>query len=133
MRDAHLAEAPPCSGARPRLLATYSPAPAIAKMLIDFDKEWSAIMASPPKDPANPDAGGVDPTELQAYYVQSLRYTAGVATLYTPSTLTGAATYQHLAKGFTIGMRFQSATVTRLADAKPVHLGHCHEPKGGAV
>jgi phenol 2-monooxygenase (NADPH) len=113
------------------LVHTYSAERlAIAKVLIDFDKEWSAIMASPPKDPANPDAGGVDPTELQAYFVQSLRYTAGVATLYTPSMLTGEATYQHLAKGFTIGMRFHSATVTRLADAKPVHLGHCHRADG---
>jgi phenol 2-monooxygenase len=113
------------------LMHTYSAErQAIAKVLIDFDKEWSAIMASPPKDPANPDAGGVDPTELQAYFVKSLRYTAGVATLYTPSTLTGEATYQHLAKGFTIGMRFQTATVTRLADAKPMHLGHCHRADG---
>ena len=80
--------------------------------------------------PGNPDAGGVDPAELQEYYVQSLRYTAGVATLYTPSTLTGEATYQHLAKGFTIGMRFHSASVIRLADAKPVHLGHCRRADG---
>jgi phenol 2-monooxygenase len=113
------------------LLNTYSAErQAIAQVLIDFDKEWSAIMASPPRDPANPDAGGVDPTELQAYFVQALRYTAGVATLYTPSTLTGEATYQHLAKGFTIGMRFHSATVTRLADAKPMQLGHCHRADG---
>ena len=113
------------------LVHTYSAERhAVAKMLIDFDKEWSTIMASPPKDPANPDAGGVDPTELQAYYVQSLRYTAGVATHYMPSTLTGEATYQHLAKGFTIGTRFHSATVTRLADAKPMHLGHCHRADG---
>ena len=113
------------------LLHTYSEErQAIAKVLIDFDKEWSAIMSSPPKDPASPDAGGVDPAELQEYYVQSLRYTAGVATVYTPSTLTGEATYQHLAKGFTIGMRFHSAPVTRLADAKPVHLGHCHRADG---
>jgi phenol 2-monooxygenase len=113
------------------LLHTYSQErQAIAKVLIDFDKEWSAIMSSPPKDPANPDAGGVDPAELQKYYVQSLRYTAGVATAYTPSTLTGEPTYQHLAKGFTIGMRFHSARVTRLADAKPVHLGQCHRADG---
>ena len=93
------------------LLHTYSDErQAIAKVLIDFDKEWSAIMSSPPKDPASPDAGGVDPAELQEYYVQSLRYTAGVATVYTPSTLTGEATHQHLAKGFRIGMRFHSAT-----------------------
>ena len=44
------------------LLHTYSAErQAIAQELIDFDKEWSAIMASPPEDPANPGAGGVDP------------------------------------------------------------------------
>ena len=113
------------------LLRTYSDERhAVAQLLIDFDKEWSAIMASPPKDPANPAAGGVDPAELQAYFVQSLRYTAGVATRYTASTLTGESTHLHLAEGFTIGMRFHSATVTRLADAKPMHLGHCHRADG---
>ena len=51
------------------LLHTYSAErQAIAQELIDFDKEWSAIMASPPEDPANPGAGGVDPAELQRYF-----------------------------------------------------------------
>ncbi len=113
------------------LLHTYSAErQPVAHALIDFDKEWSAIMASPPKDPGNPDSGGVDPAELQAYFVESLRYTAGVATRYTPSTLTGVAAHQHLAKGFTIGMRFHSAPVARLADAKPIQLGHCHRADG---
>ena len=102
----------------------------IAHELIDFDKEWSAIMASPAKDPANPAAGGVDPAELQEYFVRWGRYTAGVATRYAPSSLTGAATHQHLAKGFTIGMRFHSASVIRLADAKPVQLGHAARADG---
>jgi phenol 2-monooxygenase len=112
--------------ARPDLLRTYSiERHAIARRLIDFDKEWSKIMASPPKDPARPELGGVDPTELQAYFVKSGRYTAGVATHYPPATvLTAEATHQHLAKGFTIGMRFHSAPVVRVADAKPMHLGH---------
>lgn len=112
--------------ARPELLRTYSAERhAIAQGLIDFDKEWSKIMASPPKDPGRPELGGVDPQELQAYFVRSGRYTAGVATRYAPTTeLTAAATHQHLATGFTIGMRFHSAPVVRVADAKPVHLGH---------
>jgi len=115
----------------PSLLRTYSAERhSVAKVLIDFDKEWSAIIASPPKDLANPDAGGVDPTEVQAYYERSLRYTAGVATCYTRSLLIGEATHQHLARGFTIGMRFHSATVSRLADARPMHLGHCHRADG---
>jgi phenol 2-monooxygenase len=113
------------------LLHSYSAErQAIAHELIDFDKEWSAIMASPAKDPANPAAGGVDPAELQEYFVRWGRYTAGVATRYAPSSLTGAATHQHLAKGFTIGMRFHSASVIRLADAKPVQLGHAARADG---
>jgi phenol 2-monooxygenase (NADPH) len=112
--------------AKPELLRTYTvERHAIAQGLIDFDKEWSKIMASPPKDPNRPELGGLDPAELQAYFVESGRYTAGVATHYPPATvLTAEATHQNLAKGFTIGMRFHSAPVVRLADAKPVHLGH---------
>ena len=118
--------------ARPELLRTYSiERHAIAQELIDFDKEWSKIMASAPKDPQRPELGGVDPQELQAYFVKSGRYTAGVATRYGPTTvLTAPATHQHLAKGFTIGMRFHSAPVVRLADAKPVHLGHVARADG---
>ena len=112
--------------ARPDLLRTYNKERhLIAQQLIDFDKEWSNIMASPPKDPKHPELGGVDPAELQAYFVKSGRYTAGVATHYPPETvLTARPTYQDLAKGFTIGMRFHSAAVVRLADAKPMQLGH---------
>ena len=117
-------------GRAPELLHTYSEErQAVAKVLIDFDREWSAIQRSPPRTP-RARSGGVDPAELQEYFVAQ-RYTAGVATIYTPSTLTGEATYQHLAKGFTIGMRFHSAPVTRLADAKPVHLGHGARADGG--
>jgi phenol 2-monooxygenase len=118
--------------AKPELLRTYTvERHAIAQGLIDFDKEWSKIMASPPKDPERPELGGVDPAELQAYFVKSGRYTAGVATHYPPATvLTAEATHQALAKGFTVGMRFHSAPVVRLADAKPVQLGHAHRADG---
>jgi len=118
--------------AKPELLRTYNAERhAIAQELIDFDKEWSKIMASAPKDPNHPELGGVDPQELQAYFVKSGRYTAGVATHYAPTTvLTAEATHQDLAKGFTIGMRFHSAPVVRLADAKPVHLGHAARADG---
>jgi phenol 2-monooxygenase len=118
--------------AQPELLRTYSfERHAIAQVLIDFDKEWSKIMASPPKDPKRPELGGVDPAELQSYFVKSGRYTAGVATHYPPATvLTAQPTHQDLAKGFTIGMRFHSAPVVRLADAKPMQLGHAARADG---
>jgi phenol 2-monooxygenase len=118
--------------AGPELLRTYSrERQSVAQELIDFDMEWSKIMASPPKDPARPDLGGVDPQELQAYFVKSGRYTAGVATRYAPTTvLTAQPAHQGLAKGFSIGMRFHSAPVIRLADAKPMHLGHAARADG---
>lgn len=118
--------------AAPDLLRTYSAERhAIARELIDFDKEWSKIMASPPKDPSRPELPGVDPQELEAYFVKSGRYTAGVATRYAPTTvLTALPTHQHLASGFTIGMRFHSAPVVRLADAKPMQLGHAARADG---
>jgi len=118
--------------AKPELLRTYSiERHAIAQQLIEFDREWSKIMASHPKDVQHPELGGVDPAELQAYFVKSLRYTAGVATHYPPATkLTSEATHQHLATGYTIGMRFHSAPVVRLADAKPMQLGHAARADG---
>jgi phenol 2-monooxygenase len=78
-----------------------------------------------------PELGGVDPAELQAYFVKSGRYTAGVATHYAPTTvLTAQPTHQALATGLTIGMRFHSAPVVRVADAKPMHLGHAARADG---
>lgn len=111
---------------KPELLRTYNvERHAIAQGLIDFDKAWSKIMASPPKNPKHPELGGVAPEELQAYFVRSGRYTAGVATHYPPVTaLTAKDTHQALAKGYPIGMRFHSAPVVRLVDAKPMQLGH---------
>ena len=44
--------------------------------------------------------------------------------------ITAEATFQDLAKGFPVGMRFHSAPVVRLADAKPVHLGHVARADG---
>jgi phenol 2-monooxygenase (NADPH) len=104
----------------PSLLHTYSAERrAIAKELIDFDREWAALMAS-----IHGEGGGGDPAKTQSYFLRHGRYTAGTATHYVPSILTGKPTYQHLAEGFVVGTRFHSAPVIRLADAKPVHLGH---------
>jgi phenol 2-monooxygenase len=100
----------------PGLLHSYSrERRAIAKELIDFDREWASLLAS---------SKGFDAAETQRYFVRHGRYTAGTAAHYTPSILTGEATHQHLAEGLVIGMRFHSAPVIRVADAKPVHLGH---------
>ncbi|MFO1027805.1 MAG: FAD-binding monooxygenase [Acetobacteraceae bacterium] len=115
----------------PALLRTYSAERrAIANELIEFDRRFATMFSAPPKDPTNPEAGGVDPAEFQAYFVQHGRFTAGTATQYRPSIICGEPAHQHLATGFPIGMRFHSAPVIRLADAKPVHLGHTVKADG---
>ena len=109
----------------PELLNTYSEErQRIAQELIEFDEEWSRMLSSPPKVSGDSGAQGVDPEEFRRYFARHLGYTAGVATTYSPSILTATAGFQHLAPGFVIGQRFHSAPVIRLADAKPMQLGH---------
>jgi 2-polyprenyl-6-methoxyphenol hydroxylase and related FAD-dependent oxidoreductases len=113
------------------LLHTYSEErQRVAQILIDFDKEWSAMIAAGPRDPEHPERGGVDPEELQAYFEKSLSFTAGVATQYLPGVLIGTDEHQALATGYPIGKRFHSAPVVRVGDAKPMELGHVHEADG---
>jgi phenol 2-monooxygenase len=116
----------------PKLLHSYSAErQAVAKELIDFDREWATILASAKEEKKEEGEGeGFDPAETQRYFVQHGRYTAGTATHYHPSIISGEPTYQHLAGGFSIGTRFHSAPVIRLADAKPVHLGHAVKADG---
>jgi phenol 2-monooxygenase len=111
---------------QPSLLHTYSAERrAIAKELIDFDRQWASLLASTHGDNAGP-----NPAKTQSYFVRTGRYTAGTATHYRRSLLTGEDTHQNLAEGFIVGKRFHSAPVIRLADAKPVHLGHVIKADG---
>lgn len=105
------------------LLDTYSAErQQTAQELIDFDHVWASAMAAGPKSSTNPD--GIDVPEMQHLYTESTRFTAGFRTKYAPSMIIGSDAHQDLAKGFPIGERFHSAPVIRLADAKPVGLGH---------
>jgi phenol 2-monooxygenase len=115
--------------ARPELLHTYSAErQVIAQELIDFDREFAAMFSAAPTESGQ--EGGVDPEEFQRYFVQQGRFTAGVATRYAPSMITGEATSPSLAEGFPVGMRFHSAPVIRLADARPLQLGHVARADG---
>ncbi|MGY8662249.1 FAD-binding monooxygenase [Bradyrhizobium sp. UFLA05-109] len=110
----------------PHLLHSYSAErQAVAKELIEFDREWATILAS-----VKGDGKAADAAKTQDYFVRHGRYTAGTATHYPPGLLTGNTTHQHLASGFVIGKRFHSAPVIRLADAKRVHLGHVARADG---
>ncbi|SEK00272.1 phenol 2-monooxygenase [Sphingobium sp. AP50] len=115
----------------PQLLRTYSEErEAIARELIEFDKEWAALLSAPLRKAGDPDGAGVDPADVQAYFVRHGHYTAGTASGNSPSILTGEPTHQALATGFPIGKRFHSAPVVRLADAKPMQLGHAFVADG---
>jgi len=114
----------------PSLLHTYSAErQAIAKELIDFDREFAKMFSAPPKE-SGAAGEGVDPKEFQSRFVAQGRFTAGTATRYKPSMICAEPTFQDLADGFTVGMRFHSAPVIRLVDAKPVQLGHAASADG---
>ena len=115
--------------ANPDLLQTYSAERQdIATQLIDFDRAFAKLFSTKVKSADNPN--GADPDELQRMYMQFGRFTAGTAIRYKRSTLVGDATHQALATGQVVGMRFHSAPVVRLADAKPMQLGHCAKADG---
>ena len=106
------------------LLQTYSDERRVtAKNLIDFDKEWSTLMAKKPEEFDSPG-------QLEEFYVQTAEFPAGFMTEYTESMLTGNAEHQALAAGFPLGKRFKSVMTTRVADAVDVHLGHHHRADG---
>jgi phenol 2-monooxygenase (NADPH) len=120
--------------ARPELLHTYSEErQKIAKQLIDFDREFAKMFSAHPTESggaAEEGIEGIDPEKFQQYFITQGRFTAGVATRYAPSMITAEAMFEHLAEGFPVGMRFHSAPVIRLADAKPIHLGHVARADG---
>ena len=100
------------------LLDTYSgERQVVAKNLIDFDKQWSSLMAKKPEE-------FEDPTELENFYTSTAEFPAGFMTQYTPSMVVAEATHQDLATGFPVGKRFKSAPVRRVCDTNPIHLGH---------
>lgn len=96
----------------------------VAQELIDFDREWSTMLAAAPVEPGSPESGGVASEALADYFVRQGRYTAGVATRYPTSRLIGTDEYQLVATGYPVGMRFHSAPAIRIGDGKRVELGH---------
>ncbi len=109
--------------AAPEVLHTYSSERrAKAKELIDFDRDMARLFSS--------GRDGAASETFQRYFAKHARYTAGVETRYDPSVISGTGRNQALAEGFPVGMRFHSAPVIRLADAKPMQLGHVMKADG---
>jgi phenol 2-monooxygenase (NADPH) len=119
---------------------------ATARDLIEFDRYWSGLFSTSEKKNkrqtadgkedgeeasedvgggngekgGGADAGGITP-EL---FIKAGRYTAGLVTRYEDSIITSASTSQAalLAKNLTVGMRFPSAQVVRVCDARHMPL-----------
>ena len=98
---------------------------AAAKGLVEFDHKWARVVGGTATDDLafDPSTAGL-PVVARAF-INNLPFTCGLTIQYEPSALVGAATHQALATGFDLGKRFHSAPVIRLADAKPMQLGHC--------
>ena len=99
-------------------LSTYSAErQPVAQQLIDFDREWSSLMARKPEEIS-------DPTELATFYLGTAEFPSGFMTQYGPSAIVTDAGHQELAAGFPLGKRFKSVEVVRVCDGNVVHLGH---------
>jgi phenol 2-monooxygenase len=104
--------------AAPTLLETYSAErQPVAQQLIDFDREWSTLMARKPEDIS-------DPQELATFYLGTAEFPSGFMTRYGPSAIVTDDAHQALAPGFPLGKRFKSVEVTRVCDGNVIHLGH---------
>ena len=108
--------------ADPSLLHSYSKERLTeAKRLVETDHEWSRIMSAPT---TAAERDGSEEPRIIRQFKANLEFTGGTAVQYDASTLFGTGEHQALAAGEVIGRRFHSAPVVRLADAKPMQLGH---------
>jgi phenol 2-monooxygenase len=114
--------------AEPSLLHSYSgERRAAAKGLVEFDHQWARVVGGSAGGELQFDPATAGLPVVARAFINNLPFTCGLTIQYERSALTGEATHQALAAGFEIGKRFHSAPVIRLADAKPMHLGHCIE------
>ncbi|MFI7579084.1 FAD-dependent monooxygenase [Kocuria kalidii] len=106
------------------LLSTYSAErQPVAQNLIDFDREWSSMMAAKPEELESASA-------LEDFYQKTAEFPAGFMTEYPAGLLVGGATHQDLATGFPLGKRFKAHPVKRVSDTNPKFLGHQHTADG---
>lgn len=108
--------------ADPALLHSYSSERrGAAKGLIDYDHKWSRVVSAAPSTAG---AGENQMPRVQRQFIDGGPFTAGLTVHYAPSALIDGTGAEGLAGGFETGRRFHSAPVIRLADAKPMQLGH---------
>lgn len=103
----------------PSLLSTYDlERSAIAADLIAFDREFVKGFSSRALK-----AQGKTADDFRKDFIRQAKYTAGLTARYADSAITSTAlSAQVLAPGLEVGMRFPSAQVVRLCDAKAMQV-----------
>ena len=75
------------------LLSTYgAERHPVAQQLIDFDREWSSLMARKPEEIS-------DPNELATFYLGTAEFPSGFMTQYTSSMIIGSDAHQDSGRG----------------------------------
>ncbi len=116
---------------RAKVLQTYSSERRkVAQMLIDADKQMSALVATQPGADNSSGKGKTDTADIEKFIARQNGFIAGTSIQYDFSYICTGAENQHLANGFKIGQRFHSAKVIRIADGRPQHLGHLIKADG---
>jgi len=115
----------------PKLLQTYATERRkVAQMLIDADRQMSALVATKPsanKDDRKPKTTTAD---IEKFIARQNGFIAGTSIGYDASYIATGQEKQSLATGYPIGQRFHSAEAVRLADGCPIHLGHLVKADG---
>lgn len=109
---------------RPEILDTYvSERSRVAADLIAFDRSLTRLYTT------THSAGAAE--NFQGHFLRSAKYMAGLNTQYGDSLLVDVQNSDHsVANNVHIGMRFPSAQVIRLCDAKPLQLAKTLESDG---
>jgi phenol 2-monooxygenase len=115
--------------AQPKLLRTYAEERRkVAHMLINADREMSALVATKPKAGAEQNKDGT--LAIEKFIARQNGFIAGTSIGYDESYICTGFEHQHLATGFPIGQRFHSVVAERLVDGCPTHLGHLNKADG---
>lgn len=117
--------------AKPELLQTYTTERRkVAYMLINADREMSALVATKPTAKKEASQVKTDTADIEKFIARQNGFIAGTSIQYDPSYLCIGQEHQQLATGFNIGQRFHSAEAVRVADGRPQHLGHLNKADG---
>lgn len=115
----------------PKLLQTYSSERRkVAQMLIDADRQMSALVATSPSANKDANQAKTSTADIEKFIAKQNGFIAGTSIGYDPSFIVTGIENQSLAKGFIIGQRFHSAKALRVADGRPQHLGHLNKADG---